>query len=48
MAENDLVYELTESTYDRVYEVVRQIPADLLTLAREGKKAHSVAFEVAR
>ena len=35
-------------SYDVVYEVVRQIPADLLTLAREGKKAYSVAFEVAR
>ena len=32
-------------SYDVIYEVVRQIPAGLLTLAHEGKKAYSAAFD---
>src|ERR1700674_3087802 len=31
-------------SYDVVYEVVRQVPAGLLTLAHEGEKAYSAAF----
>jgi putative transposase len=33
-------------SYDVVYEVVRQVPAGLLTLAHEGKKAYSAAFDL--
>jgi putative transposase len=33
-------------SYDVIYEVVRQVPAGLLTLAHEGKKAYSAAFDL--
>ena len=33
-------------SYDVVYEVVREVPAGLLTLAHEGKKAYSATFDL--
>jgi hypothetical protein len=33
-------------SYDVIYEVVRQLPAGLLTLAHEGKKAYSATFDL--
>jgi putative transposase len=36
----------TIPSYDVVYEVVRQLPTGLVTLAHQGKKAYSAAFEL--
>ena len=33
-------------SYDVVYKVVRRLPAGLLTLAHEGKKAYTAAFDL--
>jgi putative transposase len=33
-------------TYDVVYDIVRQLPADLLTMAHHGEKAYSETFEL--
>jgi hypothetical protein len=34
------------TSYDVVYEVVREVPAGLLTLAHEGNKAYSATFDL--
>jgi putative transposase len=36
----------TLPSYDVVYEVVRQLPTGLVTLAHQGKKAYSAAFDL--
>lgn len=33
-------------SYDVIYEVAREVPAGLLTLAHEGKKAYSATFDL--